>query len=131
LNGEIAELDTPFGRGINSKSPKVVVKYKEHVIKYFRDHNVTDRIRRLDQVLSQQNQLSEDDKARAKDTLDVIDRDVTRAMLTAEVEVRKRNPYAFSPTLIKALQTQQFWKLWRKELKTGRDLCTQLSLIEA
>jgi hypothetical protein len=119
LNGEIAELDTPDGRGINSKSPKVVVKYKEHEIKYFRDHNVTDRIRRLDQVLTKQNQLSEDDKVRAKETLDAIDRDVTRVMLTAEAEIRKRNPYTFSPTLIKALHTQQFWQLWRKKLKTG------------
>jgi hypothetical protein len=29
------------------------------------------------------------------------------------------------------VQTQQFWQLWQKELKTGRDLCTQRSLIEA
>jgi hypothetical protein len=97
----------------------VVVKYKENVIKYFRDHNVTDRIRRLEQALSHQNLLSTEDRVQAQETLVAIDRDVTRAMLTAKVEVRKQNPNAFSPTLIKALQVQQFWQLWRKELKTG------------
>jgi hypothetical protein len=124
-------LDTPDSRGINSKSSKVVVKYKENVIKYFRDHNVINRIRRLEQALLQQNLLSEEDQVRAKETLDAIDRDVTRLMLTAEAEVRKQNPYAFSLTLIKALQAPQFWQLWRKELTTGRDLCTQRSLIKA
>jgi hypothetical protein len=44
LNGEINELDTSGGRGINSKSPKVVFTYKEHMINYFREHNVIDCI---------------------------------------------------------------------------------------
>jgi hypothetical protein len=83
----------------------VVVKYKENMLKYFRDHNVTDRIRRIDQALLQRNLLSAEDRVRAQETLDAIDRDVTRVMLTAEAEGRKRNPYAFSPTLIKALGT--------------------------
>ena len=70
-------------------------------------------------------------RERATQALNAIDRDITRAMLSAEIEVRKRNPNGFSPKLIEALQVQQFWELWRKELKNGRDLSTQRSLIEA
>jgi hypothetical protein len=117
LNGEIAELDTPDGRGINSKSPKVVVKYKEHEIKYFRDHNVTNRIRRLDQVLSQNNQLSEDDKARAKDTLDAIYRDVTQAMLPPRWKYANGTPTPSPLPSLKPCKPSSFGSYGERSLK--------------
>ena len=131
LSGHIAELDTPNGRGINSCTPKSVQVYKEHVLQYFDDHNLEQR---LDSVIAFINSDDNDDEAsklEATNRLNAIDRDVTRALLSAENHVRRRDPVAFSPDLEAARTIQRFWRLWLTELTTKRDMSFQRNSIEA
>jgi hypothetical protein len=115
LQGHIAELDNANGRGISSSSPKTIAKYKQLVLQYFDRHRISDRIKDLATTMPDQ----------LETRLNAIDRDISRALISAETCVRRQDPAAFSTELQNALRTQHYWRLWYKETKTKRDLSSQ------
>jgi hypothetical protein len=96
LQGHIAELDNANGRGSSSSSPKTITKYKQLVLQCFDHHRIGDRIK--DFATMMPNQL--------ETQLNAIDRDISRALISAETCVRQQDPAAFSTELQNALRIQ-------------------------
>ena len=77
-------------RHINSKDPELVKNYRKHLLKYWEEHKVEERIRKIKNHLK--NPHLNMTETRLKKKLEKLDRDMTRSMLQAERKCEKRYP---------------------------------------
>jgi hypothetical protein len=102
-------------RKLTTKHPKKVEKYLEVLRDKFLSHNVEERsITLYDKANNTNAGWTPIDQAR----YNALDRDITRAMLTAEKHCGgKTHSTPWSPTLTRAGKTVQYWNLRRKQIK--------------
>ena len=97
-------------RTLRSGNPEIVAGYHQHMIKYYEDHNMEQRIQEL------YRNYATLPSGETRRLLEAWDRDQGRAMRHAESEVAKpRRPYAWSPELRNAGILKRYWRLRLKE----------------
>ena len=98
-------IESSSTRALNSGNPAKVDKYNEEMTKYYEDHKIFDRMTRLKQ---QSTRMS---RKQVRRRLNALDRDMGRAMLHAENQLRvPPRKYAWSPELRKAGLLLRYWK---------------------
>jgi hypothetical protein len=122
LMGAVDAIITAPSRGLHSENQVSVDRYLEALKKYFADHKIDNRVRDLKTVASSLT------TSQCKESYDVIDRDVTRAMLHAEKEAKRPSgKYEWSPKLREAGLLARYWNLRLKELDGGAQMSSVLS----
>ena len=100
-------------RGISASNPVQCEQYVAFLDKLFDELNIEHRIQNIP------------DDVTAKNYLQQLDRDITKAMLQAERECTKFPSTPWSPALMRYKKTVKYWKMWVSELKTHNDLSQQ------
>jgi hypothetical protein len=106
-------------RGLNSKDPHVVKKYREGVDAFL---ETSDFEARLDQVLDQ---IDDNDGALPPELarqLNELEAEFTHARLGAENACRRVHTTPWSPALVLAQNTLRFWKMWLAEKRYNGNL---------
>jgi hypothetical protein len=114
LMGPVAHILPATSRRLKSEDQPSVDRYLEAFQKYAHEHNLWDRVTELATVASSL-PLSQ-----CKDSYDVLDRDITRAMLHAEnCAKRHSGQFAWSPKLREAGLLTRYWRMLLTEVKKG------------
>ena len=114
LRGAAVDLAPMKYRKLKSKDPKMVKKYRGKVLDYFDQHNVDTRIEELNNLPT-----TTDQDPNFTAFIEKLDRDVTRAMLSAEKSTGRNYPLPWSPTLMELRRLVLYWKLWVRQLRTS------------
>jgi hypothetical protein len=108
-------------RQFQSTDPETVKKYRETAMEYWEEHAMDQRIELLRQ-LCRENMKDKEIPA----LMEKLDKDLTRCMETAGNSVaKKKNMEPWSPTLMKAKRTEEYWKKTFSQVNTGKDLSKQ------
>ncbi|KAI2493431.1 hypothetical protein MHU86_21130 [Fragilaria crotonensis] len=117
LMGAVDAITPAPARGLNSENQMSVDRYLEALKKYCADHKIDGRVRDLVTVAASLT------PRQCKESYDVIDRDITRAMIHAEKEAKRPSgKYAWSPKLREAGLLTRYWNLRLKELESRSSL---------
>jgi hypothetical protein len=118
---------TPYAtRMIKSTHPDHVEKFNATMVKYYQDHNMIDRIVRLQRVYKF---LPNQEVQRR---LEKWDRDQGRAIQHAENILKKPQPqYPWSPKLRNAGVIKHYWRLRFREAKHGENHTISIDRLEA
>ena len=115
LMGTVDAILPAPARGLNSENQISVDRYLEALKQYLSDHKIESRVNDLITVAPSLTTLQ------CKASYDVIDRDITRAMLHAEKEAKRPSgKYAWSPKLREAGLLARYWHLRLKALDSGK-----------
>jgi len=102
----------PCRRQLQLQDPGIVEKYNEVLQKQLAYHKVQDKIKVLQQALPNWTKQHQD-------SYEKLDRIITEAMRHAEKQSCKKytSKFAWSPTLVQAVQQERYWKLILKQRK--------------
>ena len=102
----------------------------KHLLKYWEEHKVEERIRKVRNHLK--NPHLNMTETRLKKKLETLDRDMTRSMLQAERKCERRYPNTeWSPTLMNAKRRRAYWSLWLSEMRNNINLSEQRARLAA
>ena len=115
-------------RTINSSDRKQVQDYRTHLLRYWRDHNISQRTSTLTQLLEDYS-LRPTSEARSTiiNHAEKLDSDIAKGQLHAEAKSKPRYKTPWSPKLIAARHRLLWWKLRLSQRLTGRDLTKYFS----
>ena len=101
-------------RGLNANNPVQTEKFLKYLQHFWRQLDIPKHINDTQQL---------QDKRTLQNTINDIDKDITRAMIRAEQKVRRKDKPPWSPELKQASLIVKFYKLVRQETI----LCTNLT----
>ncbi len=123
--GAVDSITPSPARGHNSENQVTVDRYLEALKKYFLDHKIQRRVRELVTIAPSLN------PQQCKESYDVIDRDITRAMLHAEKEAKRpAGKYAWSPKLRESGLLARYWNLRLAEMEKGTSMISALTRLK-
>ncbi len=118
------DAEASEARKLQSKRPDRVGRYKSNLWRFLRAHKVKERAEKLFQ------QRHHPSKTFHK-KLEALDRDVTRAMLSAKKQLGHYPfDHLWSPEVQEAYFHVRFWQLMVSQLRTSRDMTRQLENIK-
>ncbi len=116
--------DQPEARKLQSTRPARVWKYKQILWKLLEAHRVKERVR---EIFLQRH----DPPADFQQRINAIDRDITRAMLSAEKRLGHYPlEHAWSPEVQSRYLLVRLWQLVVSQTRTGRDMSAQIRRYE-
>jgi hypothetical protein len=121
FDGKIAEISPPCQRHLQLHDPRLVTKYLEVLSKQFQLHSIPEKVAALKQ--QSKTEWSEEKLL----TYERLDASITQSMLYAERQTSKRytKRYEWSPTLIKAVYAERYWRLMLRRSQ-GRQVSNEL-----
>ena len=114
LLGKKELIVSPERRGLNASNPIQVDKFIQELQRHWKTFNITKRISDATK--------NGHCKTTIRETVNGIDRDITKAMLRAERKVCKSEKPPWSPALQQASLTVKYYKLLRQQLLFKMDL---------
>ena len=120
--GKVNNILPAPARGLHLENQVSVDHYLTAFKKYSADHNIVARVKDLTTTA---NALTAE---QCKIAIDVIDRDITRAVLHAEKEAKRpAGKYAWSPKLREAGLLARYWHLRLREIDSASVLSHALA----
>jgi exonuclease III len=116
LNGQPADLGALQPRGVNAKDPTKIIPFQKAVTKYCKDHKLIQRKEKLEQFMDKED-LPPEQEAAVKKLMNGIDKDVTRSFEHGTKKCSRKHKIPWSPKLMNAKRTIQYWKLWESEIR--------------
>ena len=110
-------IDTT-ARGIGSSQPGRIKFYRKK-LKDFLDRSD------IESTIAQLNEDAQCGRPVAHTILDDIDKSLTECFLQLDQQCTHIPDHPWSPELLNAKKTLEFWKMWRTEIRTCRDLSQQ------
>ncbi len=114
LGKDSPDLTNPTHRNLSSDRPKHNHWYKEMVHRYFVKHRV---YQRAEEIVENPKGLS---MQRLQIMYEKLDKDITRAMISAEKVLKTRSDLPWSPVLKKAIDATHYWSAMIRVAKKGR-----------
>ena len=115
---------TPSHRSVNrqvtQKNPESVYRYRALLCKYFQDHHILTKVKKLKTTFEQEQDINDTEKEKM---LNHLDAEVTRLMIAAEKKCSKKKTfgvYHWSPALAAAGQAYSHSKTVLKEFLRSR-----------
>jgi predicted transcriptional regulator len=114
-------------RIVTTKNHLGLITFKKELAKYIDQHNIIHRAQKLQEANSNPSST----KQQLQQTANAIDRDITRAIRAAENKCKGNYPDPYFPELIQSCLHLQYWRLWRTQYYTNRDMTQQRMKIES
>ena len=117
------DITTEAQRGIGTNHPGRILHYRKQLTKFLDESDIESTLAELNSNAAHGKQIQ-------PDKIEYIDRELTTCLLQLDQQCQHIPDYPWSPELMAAKKTLDFWKLWRTEMRTHRDLSRQRAALD-